>query len=52
LKDLTLVRNHLLKTGELTGLAFVAADTSGDGKIALKDLTLIRGHLLKTKPLF
>lgn len=47
LVDLSLVKRHLLKSDELTGDKFFAADINQDGKISLSDLSLIKRRLLK-----
>ena len=48
ISDLIKLRNHLLGTGELTGLSLAAADADRSGTAAINDLIRIRNHLLGT----
>ena len=48
ISDLIKLRNHLLGTGELTGLSLAAADVDRSGTAAINDLIRIRNHLLGT----
>lgn len=48
ISDLIKLRNHLLGTGELTGLSLAAADVDRNGSAAINDLIRIRNHLLGT----
>ncbi len=45
--DMTITARHIIKTGNLTGIEFLAADVDKSGKINSMDLTMIARHIIK-----